>query len=194
MIPHHLHLNMIAAMLAFRLGCQSLTPWLRRPNEGPCEPSAFPQGLSNLSHVSLWLRTLLCSAFDYTWTDLRRSSSTSPQFQKFYFDPTPSMTSANLSRFSLMSSFFLLVFPRIIFFCLCVLCLFHVRPCFWFSVFSFSCSGLTILLCCSMSFHLSNVRNFSRLLLYPALLVVVQSNWCIFHYSVFKTVFLFSWL
>lgn len=66
MIPHHLHLNMIAAMLTFRLGCQSLTPWLRQPNEGPCEPSAFHQGLSNLYHVSLWLRTVLCSAFDYT--------------------------------------------------------------------------------------------------------------------------------
>lgn len=38
--------------------------------------------------------------------NLRRYPSTSPQLQTFYFDPTPSMTSANLSRFSLVPVFF----------------------------------------------------------------------------------------
>lgn len=182
MILHHLHLNMIAAMLAFRLGCQSLTPWPRQPNEGPCEPSAFPQRLSNLSHVSLWLRTVLCSAFDYTWTDLCRSSSTSPQLQKFYFDPTPSMTSANRSRFSLMSSFpscfsrhrFLV---RVFY----VVCLFHVCPFVWFSLFSFACF---------ISFHLSNVRIFNCLLVYSSLLWLCSIT-AVFSIVVFKALLLF---
>lgn len=189
MIPHHLHLNMIAAMLAFRLGCQSLTPWLRQPNEGPCEPSAFPQGLSNLSHVSLWLRTVLCSAFDYTWTDLCRSSSLSPQLQKFYFDPTPSMTSANLSRFSLISSFFPLVFPGIIFLFVCFMFISCLSMCLILSFLIFMLRSNRP----ALVLHFFSLIKCEELHLFTGLfpLLWLQQNWCIFHCIVFKTSLLF---
>lgn len=172
MIPHHLHLNMIAAMLAFRLGCQSITPWLRQPNEGPCEPSAFPQGLSNLSHVSgsglcrvLHLITLEpISVVHQAYLLSCKNSILIPH------PVWPQQISAGFLSYPL----FFLLFFQVSFSCLCVLCLFHVYPCVWFSLFSFSCSALTVLLWCSISFHLSNVRNFTCLLVCSPPLVAVQ--------------------
>lgn len=157
---------------------------------GPVWTAGLPQRLSNLSHVSLWLRTVLCSAFDYTWTDLCRSSSTSPQLQKFYFDPTPSMTSADPSRFSLMSSFPFLFFHASFSCFLCFIFIWCLPMCLILSFLIFMLRSNRP----ASPLHFFSLIKCEDLQLFTGFflpLVAARHNWCIFSIIVFKASLLF---
>lgn len=191
MIPHHLHLNMIAAMLALRLGCQSLTPWPRQPN-GPVRTFGLPPGaLKLLSRLSLWLRTVLRSAFDYTWTDLCRSSSTSHQLKKFW-----SHTHYDLSKSRQVFShvlFFPLVFPRIVFLFVCFIFILCLSMCLILSFLIFMLRSNRP----ALPLHIISLIKCEELPLFTVLsppLVAVQHNWCIFHSKYLKLHSSYFWV